>query len=459
MAQALRGGMCEGGFIVTIVELYDDKPINNVVGTLAFSPDKVIYVGGNTRKHFDKKHLPVLRKYFNAKGYGSLEIEYVQVRRDSLKDIVDKFEEIYASDRDCKFLVEITGGEDQILIGMGVLSERHPDTELYRVSSKLRTVSSYSVREETGKKRELECLNTVEENLMLHGASIVSCNGSDMIEGGFRWNIEFLNDVNEMWNICCHGADRTSGGAAPHHWNKAANLMAELESAYEQREDKLTLAVDKHYYNEVFLDDGTDAFFHKYIVCFMSNGLIDYTVEKDKVIIRFKNEQVRLLLTRAGLLLELKIYLIVMGLVNARGGDCLTGVTIDWDGEDDIGSAVKYLADPEDPSSKIDTLNEVDVAATCGLVPYFISCKNGRFTSDELYKLYSVGERFGKGYGKKIIAASNLDYALGGGKNLILQRAADMGICVIDDLYLKTDDEIAEDLRQVMELPKVKQTN
>lgn len=442
---------------MTIVELYDDKPINNIVGTLAFSPDKVIYVGGSARRQFETSHLPVLRKYFDAKGFDALEIEYVQVRRDSLKDIVDSFEKIYAANSDCKFLVEITGGEDQILIGMGILSERHPDTQLYRVSSRLRSVCSYSVREDPGEKRELQCSNTVEENLMLHGASVISANGSDLIEGGFRYNIEFLNDVDEMWRICCSGVDKSAGGAAPHYWNKAANMLAELDAAYEQREDRNILAVDKHFYNEVFLDEALDRFFHSYIFSFVTNGLIEYDVDDEKVTFRFKNDQVRFLLTKAGLLLELKMYLICMGLVSPRGGDCLTGVTIDWDGDDDIGAKKKYLYDPDDPDSKINTLNEIDVAATCGLVPYFISCKNGRFTSDELYKLYSVGERFGKGYGRKIIMASNLDYALGSAKNLILQRASDMGITMIDGLYRKTDDEIAEDLRQAMELPKVKQ--
>ena len=77
---------------MTIVELYDEKPINNIVGVLAFKPDKVVYIGGFSKKHFENKKLPVLRKYFERKGFEDLTAEYVQVRRDSLKDIIDKFE-------------------------------------------------------------------------------------------------------------------------------------------------------------------------------------------------------------------------------------------------------------------------------------------------------------------------------------------------------------------------------
>ena len=85
-----------------------------------------------------------------------------------------------------------------------------------------------------------------------------------------------------------------------------------------------------------------------------------------------------------------------------------------------------------------------------------ISCKNGRFSAEELYKLYTVGERFGKGYCIKIIVAADLTRSLGPAKNLILQRASDMGIHIIENVHQKTDEEIAEELKKVMELPKAK---
>lgn len=71
------------------------------------------------------------------------------------------------------------------------------------------------------------------------------------------------------------------------------------------------------------------------------------------------------------------------------------------------------LYDANDPNSTIDTTNEIDVLATYGLLPYFISCKNGRFSSEGLYKLYSVGEQLGGGYYNNIIVITNLFYALG----------------------------------------------
>lgn len=445
---------------MTIVELFDEKPINNVVGAIAFHPEKIIYVGILSQKHFEKRKLPVLRNYLDKKQLSDIEIEYVQVRRDSLLDIVEHFEQIYQANRECRFHVEVTGGEDLVLIALGIVCQRHPDIELYQSTSKLRSIRSFSLGSEDsedGEKVEVACINSVEDNLLLHGASIVTANGEDMIPCGFRWGIEFMQDVNEMWRLCCHGLNRWVAYSSPNLWNRVTGALAELDAAFEDRPDKNVIKIDKHYYNNVFLGDRNAELFHDYIFSLAVNGLMNYRTDENYVYLTFKNDQVRMCLTKEGLILELKTYMLCLELVHQRGGDCMTGVTIDWDGEDDLISTIKYLYDPDDPDSTIDTLNEVDVIATCGMVPYFISCKNGRFTSEELYKLYSVGEQFGRGYCKKIIVTTNLTYALGNAKNLLLQRAADMGIIIIENVHRKTDDEFREELQKVMELPKIKE--
>ena len=43
-----------------------------------------------------------------------------------------------------------------------------------------------------------------------------------------------------------------------------------------------------------------------------------------------------------------------------------------------------------------------------GVIPVFVSCKNGAVDSNELYKLNTVADRFGSIYAKKIIAATYL---------------------------------------------------
>lgn len=441
---------------MTIVELFDEKPINNIVGILAFNPDKVIYVGGYTRKHFESKKLPILKKYLDRKGYSALDIEYVQVRRDSFKDIMEKFENIYSSDSGCVFHVEVTGGEDLILIGLGALSQRRPDIELYQISSKLRTIRSFSLSADDGRKLDIECRNTVEENLLLHGASIISANGDETFPGGYRFDADFVHDINIMWDICCRGSKNMVSPSAPNSWNKVTIMLASLNAEDPDRENQNLLCIDAQRFKEEYMTSINGTLFYDYICYFIRCDLLDCRIESEHVYINFKNDQVRMCLTKAGLILELKTYLICKKLMDSRDGDCLTSVTIDWDGDENLASTIKYLYNLDDPDSTIDTTNEIDILATCGLIPYFISCKNGKFTSEELYKLYLVGEQFGKGYCQKIIVTTDLNHALGDAKNVILQRAVDIGIQIIEDVHKKTDDEIADELKKVMELPKIK---
>ena len=42
-----------------------------------------------------------------------------------------------------------------------------------------------------------------------------------------------------------------------------------------------------------------------------------------------------------------------------------------------------------------ETKNEIDVMLMRGVVPVFVSCKNGAVKMDELYKLDTVAQRFG----------------------------------------------------------------
>lgn len=441
---------------MTIVELFDERPINNVVGTVAFSPDKVIYVGGDAAKQFEKYKLPVLRRYFDRKGFTSLEIEYVQVKRDSLRDIIEKLEGIYAANNDLRFDVEVTGGEDLILIGLGVICQRHPEIELYQISSRLRSLRAFSVSSDDGRKLDVTCTNTVEENLLLHGASIISADGSDSVPGGYVWTVEFMRDVMLMWDACSKGIKEGLAESAPTAWNKTVSQLGALDAEQGARADRNRITIASHYFRDHYLNGDSGDLLYEYLCFFIRSNLLDCRVEADYTYIEFKNDQIRQCLTKAGLLLELKIYMICSELLGPRGGDCHTSVTVDWDGDDDFSAAVKFRTDPDDPDSTVDTTNEIDVAAICGLTPYFISCKNGIFNQEELYKLYSVCERFGGGYGKKILVATNSSYSLGSARPHLLQRAADMGIQIIENVHEKNDDELAAELALAMELPKAK---
>lgn len=158
--------------------------------------------------------------------------------------------------------------------------------------------------------------------------------------------------------------------------------------------------------------------------------------DEDKIIVSYKNEQVKKCLTKAGQALEMKVYVTAKGLRDKNGellyNDALNGVVIDWDGE----------FHDEKTESQYDTENEIDVLLMHGVIPVFISCKNGIVTSDELYKLDAVAKRFGAHYSKKVLVATALD-TLGEAGKYLRQRADDMGIRIIENVQDMDDDELA----------------
>ena len=437
---------------MTIVELLDEKPINNVIGALEFRPDKLVYVGNLSENTFARKKLPVLKNFFREKSMENIEIEYRNVSKESLAGMIKTLEDIYEQNCDCKFHVEITGGDDLLLVALGVLCQRHPSIELYRFSSRLRNLRPFTL-EGDGKNRAITCSNSVEENLILHGASAVSSNGSNVVENGFRFDLAFIGDVGSMWEVCSRGIGKNADDFAPKKWNKITNMLAALECAAADRDGDHCFRVSKKYM-EYFKRENDVFLLGEYLIELEFRKLVSVSEDDEYLTYDFKNAQVKECLTKAGTILELKTFLVCCQLLGQGKGDCRTGVTIDWDGKEDLAAEHKFLYDQDDPTSTVDTINEVDVMATYGLIPYFISCKNGSFTAEELYKLYVVGEIFGRGYGKKIIVATDMDRALGDSCLAIRQRAQDMGITIISDVHRMDDSELETVLAKAMEISK-----
>ena len=166
---------------------------------------------------------------------------------------------------------------------------------------------------------------------------------------------------------------------------------------------------------------------------------MEFFEDEDTLSLKFKDVQVKKCLTKAGQVLEMKIYKEMKNLKDKDGSpvysDVMNGVQIDWDGE----------LDENGESSELETKNEIDVLAIKNVTPVFVSCKNGAFEADELYKLKAVSLRFGGKYAKLALAATSIPENQK--KNQILrQRIKDMGIKLIDIGKESSDEEIRKAL-------------
>ena len=118
--------------------------------------------------------------------------------------------------------------------------------------------------------------------------------------------------------------------------------------------------------------------------------------------------------------------------------DVVTGAFIDWDSE---------LHELKDPVK--DTTNEIDVILMKGLVPIFVSCKNGFVDQAELYKLHTVAEHFGGPYAKKVLICTYYGNDPGAGHQYFLQRAKDMDIRVIENVHELSNEDFYKKIKNI----------
>jgi len=137
--------------------------------------------------------------------------------------------------------------------------------------------------------------------------------------------------------------------------------------------------------------------------------LRDLEYEPDvRVSFRFRDEQVRSWLRDVGSVLELYMYKACID--SGAFNDVISSAVIDWDGTIGHGSVS----------------NEIDVVASRGVIPFFISCKASEVKTDALNELAVLADRFGGKGAKAAIATTEPCNAAA------RHRAAQLGIAVID---------------------------
>ena len=142
-------------------------------------------------------------------------------------------------------------------------------------------------------------------------------------------------------------------------------------------------------------------------------------LQGNRVRYRYKNPLLRRCLKTAGNLLEYKT-LLEARRYSPEGtpffNDSMLGVMLDWDG------VIHWNGFPAD------TKNEIDVIAMRGMVPLFISCKNGQVDEEELYKLNTVAAALGGEFAKKMLVITDYDQEQTVSGRAFIQRAQDMDI-------------------------------
>lgn len=392
---------CEGEAMNTVIEFFDEDPIENLITCMNYQFDKVIYFG-----HKDSMTQERVRITRNSlkKICGIAEVSFVELSKKSLERVVEILErEVNAEKKQgnqCFF--DLTGGEGLILVAMGILSTKY-ETPMHRYDIWSGELTVF------GDKDGIRIDRTVPEkkvkltldDMIAMWDGVINYRQQKMAKSHLN-DEEFIRDFEKIWSVA---------GRDSKQWNTFSGVFKRF-AGYEN--ENLTVRASVKELDKCIRQYG--ALTRRGAIAMLHEldelGILENVkTNKEMLQYKFKNGIVKECLQDAGCALELHTYYEMKN--SGRFSDCRVGVHIDWDGK--IGGEEQ------------DVINEIDVLALEGYIPVFVSCKNGKVNQMALYELDAVASRFGGKFVKKELrAGQELSEAYA-------NRAMEMGITVVYD--------------------------
>lgn len=358
------------------IEFLDNEPIENVMTALHFKIDKTIFFGykeciAEKRKTTER----FLKKYCSVQ-----EVLFYEIPEEDLKETIRIMQNILVKEKDGgnQIFFDITGGENMILVAFGMLAEQLcAPIHMFEVpSQKLIELNEEKERRisKTAQKQDVK-LN-LDGFIELYGGMI-----NYRLQKNMK-NIEdsqFLEEIDTLWKVSSKYAER---------WNLFADVLRRCCMPDEAMRVDVTSRQVLAALRKSGRFRSVREFGRILKDCADAGILKGFLHSQERLNFQYKSEKIKELLWDAGSILEMHTFLEE----RKTADDCRVGVHLDWDG-------VIYH------QSGKDTLNEVDVLSLHGVVPTFISCKNGSVNQMALYELQTVAEKFGGKYARKVIAA------------------------------------------------------
>jgi hypothetical protein len=402
---------------MVIVEFFDKVSLENICSALLCHPEQVILVGANRNRMVSAAN--TYHKLLRSKGIKT-EFSCITSSRNNLRSIVDKLSRIVDDcNGDCIF--DLTGGDDLYLVAVGIIMERYGEkVQCHRfnfMNDKLCDCDA------DGKVLDVRSFDiSVEDNIAIYGGDMIDDPNKECYTYPWNFSNDFISDIESMWSICRKN---------PRLWNAQINTLCAICDIF-----GADSPLEVFYNQETVQYDFCTRHIKYTCIPWMlwelqKFGLISSLYIGDTVSFRFKNEQVKRCLTTAGQILELFIASRLLSIKDTNGSPLYNDVK--------VGTVINWGQDEHEP--EIHTINEIDVLAMKGAIPVFISCKNGLFDANELYKLNTVADRFGNKYAKKILIATDMD-GLGAKGEYLTARMEDMGIKCVGDLDQLPDTEL-----------------
>jgi len=406
---------------LTLIECMSLIPIENIAATLALKPQKLVFLGEQTHL---LRTVPRYQAFLSRRGLAT-QIVTCPVCLEDMGQITQVLKTIISENAEC--VIDVTGGRSPVMMAVGaVIAGLKPDQKVRVQKIDLRTGAVLDYFSNDRLMTNAAPSLSVEELISLHGGSIHP--QSTQLPHCYT-----PQRIEPLWNMVCQD---------PRVWNKTIAALNELERRCESKTDiyleldQIAGSISDFAEKETMVRALLERLHQCGVICDRSNFYaLDYSY-----IDPFLHECAK----KAGNMLEIKTLLEARALQQENSPyfcDCQMSVTIDWDGV------------VHSPAARMpDTRNEVDVIVTRGMIPLFISCKNGTIGEEELYKLGTVASRFGSPYARKMLIATDLEQKSPQANRAFIQRAKDMRVYLVPEAALLSREGWAQALQEAFEV-------
>ncbi len=390
----------------TLIELFDDRPIENVLASEVFMPDRTIFLCPSEIFR-NMKIKTGLQDYFRHKGLKT-KLVFMESAMYSSERLARQISSITEQYTDC--VVDITGGTDAALFACGTVCQ---DLGIPVFTYSRRQNRFYNIfNAEFADQLPCEVNHSVEDCFLMAGGALRMGRVDNSVLSDYS---EYFDPFFEVYMN--HRSE----------WLRTVNYIQ--KASQHEKDAPIRLEVSAGHF--VKGDRGNRVEVPENVMRELERiGFIkDLDITHDQVRFTFKDSQVRSWLRDIGSVLELYIYKAFLdsGLFN----DVITSAIVDWEGE----------------LKQNDVTNEIDVMAMHGVLPVFVSCKTCDVETEALNELAILRDRFGgKGARAAIVSTQRC-------RSITRHRAAELDIDVIDLEDIKRGD-ISERIKALTHVRK-----
>ena len=370
----------------TLIELFDERPVENVLATEVFKPERTIFLCGSADAQ-DRKMQDKLWDFMKRRGLDT-ELIFLESSLFYTEKIKKQLSRLLEQYPDCT--LDITGGTDASLFAAGAVSSEKglPCFTFSRKSNRFYNIQGAEYAHD----RSCEIQYSVEDFFLMAGGAMRQGRVDNSVLSRYEESIDdffalFLRYRKE-WNRLITWFQRISQNKKDEAVSLYVTGSYTVKGSYGSRIKA----------NPAFLRELEKLGFIKSL-----------KIEgEERVSFRFKDEWVRGFLRDVGSVLELYTY--AQAKKTGLFQDLVSSAVVDWDS----GDRQKQVS------------NEIDLVATRGVVPLFVSCKVCDVTTEALNELAILRDRFGGSMAQSAIVTAEKCRAV------TRNRAQELGIHVID---------------------------